>query len=67
MEINTEYLYNTNNSFRNYVEKYIFKHHVTLEEALKHVMVREYANYLMEEKNAESSISGIESRVICGC
>lgn len=60
-----ENLYDTNNDFKNYVEKYIFKHHVTLEEALKHVMVREYAKYLMEGNHAPSSISRIH--VDCGC
>lgn len=49
MDIDTEKLFNTNNDFRNYVEKYIFKHHVTLEEALKHLLVIEYALYLKEE------------------
>lgn len=68
-DINTEKLYDTNKDFRNYVEKYIFKHHVTLEEALKHIAVLEYALYLKEEnQNEEGSVPGTTSTTIaCGC
>ena len=37
-----------NKDFKDYVEKYIFKHHITIDEALKHSMVREYANYILK-------------------
>lgn len=46
-DIYTE-LFNTNNDFRDYVEKYIFKHHVTLAEALSHYLVREYGDYILK-------------------
>ncbi|MBP5594994.1 MAG: hypothetical protein J6Y02_06405 [Pseudobutyrivibrio sp.] len=61
-------LFNKNNDFRNYVEKYIFKHHITLEEALKHVMVRNYGDYILNMKgdNYEDSVS-TQTRVTCGC
>ena len=68
MTLDTEWWFNNNNDFRNYVEKYIFKHHVTLEEALKHVAVLEYALYLKEEeRNGQSSVSGRDVHITCGC
>ena len=45
-EIDTEQMFDKNQDFRDYVEKYIFKRHVTIAEALKHAMVRNYALYL---------------------
>lgn len=53
MDIYTE-LFNTNMDFRNYVEKYVIQHHITLEEALKHKMVHNYGDYILEkvDKNA---------------
>ena len=69
MTLDTEWWFNNNKDFRNYVEKYIFKHHITLEEALKHVAVMDYALYLKEEeRNEQSSVSGQTSTTIaCGC
>ena len=69
MKPDTEWLFNNNKDFRNYVEKYIFKHHITLEEALTHIAVIEYALYLKEENvNEEGSVPGQTSTTIaCGC
>ena len=39
-------LYNTNEDFREYVDKYKRDRKLSLEEALKHEMVKQYANYV---------------------
>ena len=68
MDIYTD-LFNTNKDFRNYVEKYIFKHHITIDEALRHIMVRNYGDYILEKKgdlHYEDSVS-TQTRVTCGC
>ena len=51
MTIDTKWWFDNNKDFRNYVEKYIFKHHITLEEALRHAAVLEYALYLKNKEN----------------
>lgn len=53
MTLDTEWWFDHNTDFRNYVEKYIFTHHITLEEALKHSMVLEYALYLKNKENED--------------
>lgn len=42
-------LYRTNNDFKEYVDKYIFKHNKSLTEALTDAMVINYANYLLSK------------------
>lgn len=42
-------LYENNIDFRVYVERYRKKHGLTVDEALKHRIVRNYASYLAEE------------------
>ena len=57
-------LFNTNKDFRNYVERYIFKHHVTIEEALSRMLVHEYAHYLMTGEH----VNGKHTETLnCGC
>lgn len=48
-----EEFYNTNSDFKAYVDKYIAKESVSLNTALSHAMVRNYAEYLMERGKAE--------------
>lgn len=40
-------LYATNDDFKTYVDKYCFKIHKTVEEALKDAIVKEYSDYLL--------------------
>ena len=54
-----EYLYNTNDSFKEYVDKYCncLRHKgVTVEQALKCKTVQAYADYLTGDKNGEQRI-----------
>jgi len=41
-------LYNQHNAIREYVDKYAYKHQISLEEAFKHKMVAEYIKFLYE-------------------
>ena len=40
-------LYATNEEFKSYVDKYCFKTHKTVEEALKDAIIKEYLDYLL--------------------
>ena len=42
-----EQLYATNDRFMNYVDKYCFKHNLTLKVAFGHKIVQEYAESLL--------------------
>lgn len=42
-----EQLYSTNDRFMEYVDKYCFKHNLTLKVAFSHKMVQEYAISIM--------------------
>ena len=66
IDIDTEHMFDTNKDFRDYVEKYIFKHHITLEEALKHQMVINYALYLKGDHRDENHLP-TETIINCGC
>ena len=48
IEINE--LYNTNKAFKEYVEKYSRSHRMMPEDALKHKIVQEYAEYVRGKK-----------------
>lgn len=39
-------LYETNADFRGYVDRYAKCRHITVEEALEHILIRNYAEYL---------------------
>ena len=61
-------LFNKNKDFRNYVEKYIFKHHITIDEALRHRLVRDYGDYLIERGDEHENKNYLsENKVVCGC
>lgn len=47
-------MYDTNQSFKDYVDKYIAKEGVSLQTALSHAMIRNYADYLVERGGAET-------------
>ena len=42
-------LYNTNEDFKKYVDKYKRDRKLSLEEALEHKMVKQYADYLVNK------------------
>lgn len=42
-------LYNTNEDFRNYVDKYKRDRKLSLEEALEHELVKQYADYVVNK------------------
>ena len=44
-------LYNTNEDFREYVDKYKRSRKLSLEEALEHELVKQYAKYVAEKNN----------------
>ena len=46
-------LYQNNEDFKAYVDKYIAKENVPLQTALSHRIVKNYAEYLMERGNGE--------------
>lgn len=46
-------LYQNNEDFKVYVDKYIAKENVPLQTALSHRIVKNYAEYLMERGNGE--------------
>lgn len=46
-----EQLYKQNKDFRDYVDKYCRKHDKTVDEAIKHELVREYGKMCREEGN----------------
>ena len=46
-------LYQNNEDFKVYVDKYIAKENVPLQTALSHRIVRNYAEYLIERGNGE--------------
>ena len=46
-------LYQNNEDFKVYVDKYIAKENVPLQTALSHRIVRNYAEYLVERGNGE--------------
>ena len=49
-------LYDTNDDFKSYVDKYIAKESVSLNTALSRAMVRNYAEYLMERGAKETEL-----------
>ena len=51
-----EEFYNTNADFKAYVDKYIVKESVSLNTALSHKIVRNYAEYLMERGAKETEL-----------
>ena len=50
MQETAEVAYNLYPDFKKYVDKYITKEAITLEEALKHKIVRLYLDYLEESR-----------------
>lgn len=42
-------LYDTNKEFREYVNRYAICNHISVEEALTHALVAEYANYIQSQ------------------
>ena len=46
-------LYQNNEDFRAYVDKYMAKEEIGLQTALSHRIVKNYAGYLMERGNGE--------------
>lgn len=42
-------LYLSNRAFKEYVDRYCRKHHVTIEQALGHAMVKNVAEYYKKE------------------
>jgi hypothetical protein len=49
-------MYGTNEDFTAYVDKYMAKEGITLEAALQHKVVRNYAEYLKERGGAEAAL-----------
>lgn len=45
-----ERLYNTNEDFRCYVDRFAKHHGISTEEALNHAIVRFYAGYIVEKR-----------------
>lgn len=43
-------LYNTNEQFKAYVDRYCQKHRITVDVAVQHKLVQEYGDILMEGK-----------------
>ena len=42
--------YGENKDFKEYVDKYVCQHRISVEEALKHYLVHEYYDYLLQQK-----------------
>lgn len=51
-----EELYRNNYDFKRYVDKYIAKEKVSLQQALNHAVVRSYAEYLAEHGEGETKL-----------
>lgn len=51
-----EELYRDNYDFKRYVDKYIAKEKVSLQQALNHAVVRSYAEYLAERGEGETKL-----------
>ncbi len=43
-------LYNTNPDFKAYVDKYCIKHNITVDQALEHYLVKDAAEYYLENR-----------------
>jgi len=55
-----EQLYETNSDFRRYVDRHTRQYEVSTEEALKHALVRSYAEYLEgSDDNEQRCFEGI--------
>lgn len=53
----SQYLYQNNEDFSNYVNKYIDKHKIDLDTALNHVMVQLYAQWISDQEEEKYGIS----------
>lgn len=49
-------MYDANQNFRDYVDKYMRKEQIDLDTALSHAMVRNYAEYLKERGESETKL-----------
>ena len=54
--INTNMMYERNEDFKRYVDRYMASNSVSLQTALSHAMVRNYAEYLIERGAKETDL-----------
>ena len=62
---NYKQLYETNAAFNTYVNKYVVKHEVSVDEAIQHVIVRDYGDYILSK--GSSIVPPTVSQVDVGC
>lgn len=48
--IDIHHLYNSNIQFSEYVDQYAHTYRISVEEALVHALVKEYADYIIKER-----------------